>query len=850
MLRDKFRQLLRRRASKKAKKAPQVRRRVGVESLENRHLMAVMLGWDFSGIASGDFGSSPRSPSTTSANISTVVGLTRGAGLLTSNPVNADGRGFGAVDFNSADLAAATSASDFVSFGFTVPSQTRVSLNSLDYSLVRSALGGSVSKAQWQYSVNSGAFVNLGTDVFLPSTASTTTLDLSTTTALQSMNAGTTVSFRVAVYGATSGSTEFYLFDVSNSSANDLVLNGTAITTPVVASPSATSVTGTGATLNGNLTSDGGATATARGFVYAKTSVNANPQIGGTGVTNVVVGSGTGTFSSVLSGLDPATSYSFVAYGTNTVGTQYSTPVSTFTTLQLAPTVTSPTATSITSSAATLGGNVTLSNGATVTARGVVYAKTSVNSNPQIGGTGVTVVNAGSGTGVFTTNITGLDLATGYSFVAFATNSIGTTYTTPVSTFTTLALAPVVSTPTSASVTSSSATLGGNVVTENGATVTARGIVYAKTSVNSNPQIGGTGVTVVNVGTGPGVFTTNITGLDFATGYSFVAFATNSIGTTYTTPVSTFNTLAIAPTIDTPTVNNVLGASAVLGGNVALENGSPVTARGIVYAKTTDNPNPQIGGAGVTVVNVGSGTGTFSTTVTGLSQLTGYSFAAFATNGIGTSYTSPVGTFNTLALPAVTSIVVNDGVAFANTAQRSQVVNLKVTFSTSVTLNPGVFSIANIDPATAATLASSGAGNQIYVNGSLFNSNVTGTVFTITFGSGVGVATRAGGTAGGVTGNSLSDGNFQLTIDKTKVTDSNSGNLESDRLFGNVMTDRFFRLFGDSDGDGDVDATDNNNFRRAQTTYNAALDLEGDSSVGASDATAFRTNLNKRRRSF
>jgi len=102
------------------------------------------------------------------------------------------------------------------------------------------------------------------------------------------------------------------------------------------------------------------------------------------------------------------------------------------------PTVTTPTDTSITATTATLGGNVTSDGGATITARGVVYALTSVNSNPQIGGTGVTEVDdAASTTGVFTEAITGLTASTGYSYVAFATNSAGTTYTNPVTTFTT-----------------------------------------------------------------------------------------------------------------------------------------------------------------------------------------------------------------------------------------------------------------------------------------------------------------------------------------------------------------------------------------------------------------------------
>jgi len=118
----------------------------------------------------------------------------------------------------------------------------------------------------------------------------------------------------------------------------------------------------------------------------------------------------------------------------------------------VAPTVITPTDTSITATTATLGGNVTndgstSATAAPITARGVVYAKTKDNSNPRIGGTGVTEVDdAVQTTGVFTENVTGLTAGTGYSFVAFATNSVGTTYTSPVSTFGTPAFYDVTTT--------------------------------------------------------------------------------------------------------------------------------------------------------------------------------------------------------------------------------------------------------------------------------------------------------------------------------------------------------------------------------------------------------------------
>jgi hypothetical protein len=113
------------------------------------------------------------------------------------------------------------------------------------------------------------------------------------------------------------------------------------------------------------------------------------------------------------------------------------------------PTVTAPTTAAVTSRSATLGGTVSSAGGATLLKRGVLYAPTATNSNVTLGGPGVIEVDdASATTGSFTENVTGLAPNTTYSFVAFASNSSGTSYTSPVSTFTTLIPTAGVSGPT------------------------------------------------------------------------------------------------------------------------------------------------------------------------------------------------------------------------------------------------------------------------------------------------------------------------------------------------------------------------------------------------------------------
>ena len=96
-----------------------------------------------------------------------------------------------------------------------------------------------------------------------------------------------------------------------------------------------------------------------------------------------------------------------------------------------APTVTTTAISNIDKNTATGGGNVTADGGATVTARGICW---STSQNPTISGNHTT---DGTGTGSFTSSMTGLTANTTYYVRAYATNSAGTAYGEQVS-FTTL----------------------------------------------------------------------------------------------------------------------------------------------------------------------------------------------------------------------------------------------------------------------------------------------------------------------------------------------------------------------------------------------------------------------------
>jgi len=111
---------------------------------------------------------------------------------------------------------------------------------------------------------------------------------------------------------------------------------------------------------------------------------------------------------------------------------------------------------------------------------------------------------------------------------------------------------PQVTTSPITNITSSGAITGGNITSDGGSMVSARGVVYGTTT---NPTI--LNNTTSN-GAGTGVFITNLIGLLHSTTYYVRAYATNSVGTAYGNEVS-FTTLSAAPafTCGTSAVSDV-----------------------------------------------------------------------------------------------------------------------------------------------------------------------------------------------------------------------------------------------------------------------------------------------------
>jgi len=373
--------------------------------------------------------------------------------------------------------------------------------------------------------------------------------------------------------------------------------------------------TETFAKCGGEITSDGGAEVEARGFCWDTIQ---NPTTINYKTTD---GSGIGSFTRIISGLSPGTTYNIRAYAVNTEGTGYSSQT-TFTTLASTPVLVTEVLSQITSSSVKSGGNITSDGGTPITVRGICWSN---KQNPTISDN-LTV--DGKGIGSFSSSISGLLPGVTYYFRAYATNSVGTSYGNQVTT-TTLAPLPILITTTVSTFTSSTAISGGNITSDGGLNVIARGVCW---SMSQNPT------TVNNKttdGIGTGSFSSSITGLTPGATYYIKAYATNSSGTAYGDQV-TVTTTAILPVITTTKPSSILTTTILSGGNITNDGGAEIIARGVCWS-TSQNP---------TISNFktmdGSGIGSFNSNLTDLSENTTYYLKAYATNSIGTGYGSQV----------------------------------------------------------------------------------------------------------------------------------------------------------------------------------------------------------------
>jgi len=294
-------------------------------------------------------------------------------------------------------------------------------------------------------------------------------------------------------------------------------------------------------------------------------------------------------------------------------------------TVKLPPVITSLSITSKTHSTLVMSATVSNDNGLPVTERGFCW---STSSNPTISNSKIVV---GSGVGTFSDTIKGLSPNSRYYVRAYATNAVGTSYTDGgyYNYYTTSDGLPDITSLSNPSKTYNTLVMSATISNDKEFPVTERGFCW---STSSNPTITNSKIVV---GSGTGNYSDTIKGLSPNTSYYVRAYATNAAGTSYTDGYHSYTTGSTSdylPVITSLTNPSKTYNTLVMSATVSNDNGLPVTERGFCWGTSS---NPTITNSKIVV---GSGVGTFSDTIKGLSQYTWYYVRAYATNAAGTSY--------------------------------------------------------------------------------------------------------------------------------------------------------------------------------------------------------------------
>jgi hypothetical protein len=203
--------------------------------------------------------------------------------------------------------------------------------------------------------------------------------------------------------------------------------------------------------------------------------------------------------------------------------------------------------------------------------------------------------------------------------------------------------APTVDTTTAATnILKTTATSGGNILTDGGAAITERGVCYNTVTVptTANSKVTSAGTT--------GSFSVSLTGLTAATTYHTRAYAINSVGTTYGVEAD-FATIT-DPTLHTDATGAVSLSTILGGGEITASGGATITERGLCYSSATNDPTTAHSKKINSLVTVSA----WTDTITGLEPGTIYYIKAYVICSTGTFYGSVV-SGTTSSAPNVTS---------------------------------------------------------------------------------------------------------------------------------------------------------------------------------------------------
>ncbi|NDW13741.1 T9SS C-terminal target domain-containing protein [Bacteroides sp. 214] len=212
---------------------------------------------------------------------------------------------------------------------------------------------------------------------------------------------------------------------------------------------------------------------------------------------------------------------------------------------------------------------------------------------------------------------------------------------------------PVVTTGAATAVAKTTATVGGEVVSEGTKSVVERGLCWG---TNTSPLIADN--KVVAEGT-TGGFSLGLTGLPAGRKIYVRAYATSRSGTGYGNEVSFTTDPATIPVLTTVAASAITAETAIAGGEVTDAGGAQILSKGICWstqAEPTNNNHKTVEEAV---------TSSFTSLLSGLTPNTVYYYRAYAQNEAGVGYGNTL-TFTTgsVELPAVTTSAITGATSY------------------------------------------------------------------------------------------------------------------------------------------------------------------------------------------
>lgn len=448
-------------------------------------------------------------------------------------------------------------------------------------------------------------------------------------------------SFNITISGLEIQTTYYYRYTVENkaSSYTDEKIRQFKTldyVVPVVTTGVVKDVSGTKATLEGNVDFTCGKTITAQGFKFGKDQNKLEDQPAE--LTSL---------SLKVEGLDFETTYYYQAYATTEIGTGYG-EIKEFKTSNAVSFKAIETK-EITASSAVIFGGVLDNGGIEVDQQGFRYGEDGSEDFTFVASTGES-------------KLENLKAATTYKVWYYAKTFEGEFESDKIVFSTSTGLVDLEA-ATVTNVLAQSATFESGILSSNGADIIESGFCYSTTE---RPDLEDSKVKTSS----SGEMSVTVTSLTVSTKYYVRAYATTNIGTTYSVETS-FTTKSGVIELDNLSVSDVLPESVCITVNLLDDGGTSVEERGFCYS-TTDSP---------TILNnkltINTQAYTFNGVITSLIRSTKYYVRAYAKNELGVFYSGQI------------SFSTPSGLASLGTLVSSSVESTSAEFSCEITSDGG-----------------------------------------------------------------------------------------------------------------------------------------------------------------